>query len=64
MFLDLDEVLLQVGRTNFFDQRLWYSARFPFTSVAAREIARRIVNLGAVIKLPKAKVIVLDADNT
>ena len=64
IFLDLDEVLLQVGRTNFFDQRLWYSARFPFTSVAAREIARRIVNLGAVIKLPKAKVIVLDADNT
>ena len=64
LFLDLDEVLLQVGRASFFDHRLWYSVRFPFTSEAAREIARRIVGLGAVLKTPKAKVIVLDADNT
>ncbi len=64
LFLDLDEVLRQVGRTSFFDLRLWYSARFPFTPEAGREIARRIVGLGAVMKFPKAKVIVLDADNT
>jgi FkbH-like protein len=64
LFLDLDEVLQDVGRAQFFDLRLWYSARFPFTPVAAREIARRVVALGAAIKLPKAKVIVLDADNT
>lgn len=62
--LDLDEVLRHVGRANFFDRRLWYSARFPFSSEASREIARRIIALGVVIKLPKAKVIVLDADNT
>jgi FkbH-like protein len=64
LFLDLDEVLRQVGRSNFFDLRLWYSVRFPFTSQAAREVARRLVSLGAVLKSPKAKVIVLDADNT
>lgn len=64
LFLDLDEVLRQIGRANFFDNRLWYSARFPFTSEAAREIARRVVALGAVMRFPKAKVIVLDADNT
>jgi FkbH-like protein len=64
LFLDLDEVLQQLGRNSFFDGRLWYSARFPFTSEAAREIARRVVGLGTVMKLPKAKVIVLDADNT
>ena len=64
LFLDLDEVLRQVGRASFFDHRLWYSARFPFTPEAAREIARRIVSLGVVMKFPKAKVIVLDADNT
>lgn len=64
LFLDLDQVLLQVGRANFFDRRLWYSARFPFTSEAAFEIAQRIVSLGTVMKFPKAKVIVLDADNT
>jgi FkbH-like protein len=64
LFLDLDEVVQHVGRANFFDQRYWYSARFPFTVEAAREISRRVVGLGAVIKFPRAKVIVLDADNT
>jgi FkbH-like protein len=64
LFFDLDEVLQQIGRLHFFDHRFWYSARFPFTAEAAGEIARRVVGLGAVIKFPKAKVIVLDADNT
>jgi FkbH-like protein len=64
LFLDLDDVLEQVGRSTFFDPRLWYSARFPFGAEAAREIARRVIGIGAVIKLPRAKVIVLDADNT
>lgn len=64
LFLDLDEVLQQLGRESFFDHRLWYSARSPFTAQAAREVARRVISVGAAIKLPKAKVIVLDADNT
>ncbi len=64
LYLDLDEVLQQFGRSAFFDPRLWFSARFPFTPAAAREFARRVVGVGAVMKFPKAKVIVLDADNT
>lgn len=64
LVLDLDDVLQQVGRSAFFDPRLWYSARFPFGPEAAREIARRVIGIGAVIKQPKAKVIVVDADNT
>jgi FkbH-like protein len=64
LFLDLDEVLQHIGRERFFDSRFWYSARFPFTAAAAREIARRVVSIGAVLKFPRAKVIVLDADNT
>jgi FkbH-like protein len=63
-YLDLDQILLQLGRDGFFDPRLWYSATFPFTAGAASELARRIVVVGAVTKLPKAKVIALDADNT
>ncbi len=63
-FLDLDEVMLQVGRARFFDQRLWYSARYPFSPEAAHEFARRLMALAAVMQRPKAKVIVLDADNT
>lgn len=64
LFFDLDEVQQQIGRANFFDTRFWYSSRFPFSAEAAAEIARRVIGLGAVLKLPKAKVIVLDADNT
>ncbi|MCZ4313800.1 HAD-IIIC family phosphatase [Comamonadaceae bacterium G21597-S1] len=64
LLLDLDEVLFDLGRDRFFDKRLWYSARFPFTARAAREVARKLAAIGAVLRLPKAKVIVLDADNT
>jgi FkbH-like protein len=64
VYLDLDEVVQQVGRQSFFDQRYWYSARFPFAADAARELARRVVSIGVLGKTPKAKVIVLDADNT
>ena len=64
LFLDLDEVLLQVGRADFFDRRFWYSARFPFASGAARELSRRIVAIGMALLRPNAKVLVLDADNT
>ncbi len=64
LFLDLDCLLAQVGRNHFFDLRLWYSSMYPFSATAAREVASAIARIGAVIKLPKAKVIVLDADNT
>ena len=64
LFLDLDEVLLQVGRADFFDRRFWYSSRFPFAAGAARELSRRIVAVGVTLLAPKAKVLVLDADNS
>lgn len=64
LLLDLDEVLLQVGRAHFFDPRFWYSARFPFASGAAFELSRRLVAVGMTLLQPKAKVLVLDADNT
>jgi FkbH-like protein len=64
LFLDLDEVMAQVGRDAFFDPRLWYSAQFPFAASAAREFSRRVAGLGAALKSPKVKVIALDADNT
>jgi FkbH-like protein len=64
LFFDLDESLLRIGRESFFDLRFWYSAQFPFTARAAREVSRKIIGLGAALKFPKAKVIALDADNT
>jgi len=64
LFLDLEVVLRLVGRRRFFDPRFWYTARYPFSPEASHEIARRVVNTGVVLKTPRAKVLVLDADNT
>jgi len=64
MFVDLDQMLADLGRNHFFDLRYWYTSSFPFTPQAANELARRVLSLAAIIKYPKAKVIVLDADNT
>ena len=64
ILMDLDEILLQIGRNNFFDLRYWYTSRFPFKPQAANEFSRRILDLVSVEVTAKAKVIVLDADNT
>ncbi len=64
LFLDMDDIQTQVGRRAFFDRRYWYSARFPFTAISAREFAQRLITIATVLKTPRAKVLVLDADNT
>jgi len=64
LLLDLDAAVVAIGRRRFFDHRLWCAVRFPFSVTGAREVARRIVTVGALTKLPKAKVIAVDADNT
>lgn len=64
LLLDLDAMQQQIGRQRFFDLRYWYASRFPFSAEAAREFARQVVAVGVLIKAPRAKVLVLDADNT
>ena len=63
-FIDLDEIAARIGQQAFFDPRYWYSARYPFSAPAAAEFARRIAVVGVLLKQPRAKVLVLDADNT
>lgn len=63
-FIDLDEIAARIGTQAFFDARYWYSARYPFSAAAAAEFARRIAVVGVLLKQPRAKVLVLDADNT
>lgn len=63
-FLDLDQLVMQTGRDNFFDRRLWYSSAFPFSVEGALSISNAVMTLAASIHHTKAKVIVVDADNT
>jgi FkbH-like protein len=63
-FDDLDELLADVGRRQFFDARLWYTSRYPFSVTGARAVAERLMTYAVLLKTPRAKCIVLDADNT
>lgn len=63
-FLDLDQLLMQVGRDNFFDPRLWYSSAFPFAPEGAFAVSNAVSTVAATLHQTRAKVIVLDADNT
>jgi HAD-superfamily phosphatase, subfamily IIIC/FkbH-like domain len=64
LFDDLDELAAEVGRATLFDPRLWFSSRFPWSVAGAQALVRRLVRYATVLKYPRAKVIVLDADNT
>lgn len=64
LFGDLDEVAAEVGRVRMFDQRMWETARFPFTGAGAQAVVRHLMAYAVVQRLPKAKCVVLDADNT
>ena len=63
-YLDLDQLLMQCGRDNFFDPRLWYSSVFPYAADGALAVANAVTTLAASIYRTRAKVIVVDADNT
>lgn len=64
LFIDLDILLAEIGRNNFYDPRFWYSARFPFKPLAANEFSRNLLSLAKISLSPIVKVIALDADNT
>lgn len=62
--LDMEQLLVQMGRSRFFDSRLWYSSSFPFSSDGCYSLSGTIADICASLYLTKAKVIALDADNT
>lgn len=63
-YLDLTELVGDIGRRRAFDRRHWLTARYPFSSEASFEFAMRLLGLAQLLKTPRAKVLVLDADNT
>ena len=63
-WFDMTALVEEVGYRRAFDLRYWYSSRYPFSPEAGREIAQRVISIAALLKTPRAKVLVLDADNT
>jgi FkbH-like protein len=63
-YLDLDQLVTQIGRDHFFDARLWYSSAFPYSPEGALAVSNAVTSIAAAIHHTRAKVIVVDADNT
>jgi len=63
-FNDLDEVAADLGRAQCFDARLWHTARFPFSVAGAQAVVARLMSYPVLLKCPRVKCLVLDADNT
>jgi FkbH-like protein len=63
-FDDGDELAATAGLAGWFDPRLWYSSRFPFSVAATNLFIHRLVRFPVLMNTPKLKCIVLDCDNT
>jgi FkbH-like protein len=64
LLLDLDGLMADVGKRRAMDTRHWLTARYPFSAEGSLELAMRLASIGRLVKTPRAKVLVLDADNT
>lgn len=64
VYLDLSDLIGHVGRRRALDPRHWLTARYPFSAEASFEFAVRLMGIARLLKAPRAKVLVLDADNT
>ncbi len=63
-FHDLDELAYELGRAQWLDYRLWLASRAPFSVAGAQAVVRRLMAYPVALMQPKAKCLVLDADNT
>lgn len=61
---DLKATVTNIGRDNFYSDKLWYLASMPWSKTALEAMSRSIKQLLGSAFLPRRKVIVLDLDNT
>jgi FkbH-like protein len=61
---DGDEIAASLGAAGWFDARLWFSSRFPFSVAGANLFVHRLTRYPVLTNTPKLKCIVLDCDNT
>ena len=60
----LDKQMEEVGRERFFDARMWFSSRYPFSVEGSRAVARWVMTCVNASQGRRAKCIILDCDNT
>ena len=62
-FFDLSKSENKIGTKNFYDERLWYSIKSPFSYEGFGEIAKNLGEIFNGIYSKRAKCLVLDCDN-
>jgi FkbH-like protein len=62
--LDVNSLATRMGLVSFYDYRLWYAYKMPFSNNGFKEMAYLINRAINSLRLPRRKCIVLDCDNT
>jgi FkbH-like protein len=62
--LDLSEMVSDMGRRDFYNQRVWYMGAMPFSQTGEEAIASEIGTILGALRTARKKCLVLDLDNT
>jgi len=62
-FFDLSKFEKNIGTKNFYDERLWYSVKSPFSFDGFEEISKGLSEIFFSINNKRSKCLVLDCDN-
>lgn len=62
-FFDLSKFEKNIGTKNFYDERLWYSVKSPFSYNGFEEISKGLSEIFFTINNKRSKCLVLDCDN-
>ncbi len=64
LLCDLDHIAGEIGRRNWFDERLWHIAKYPCRVEHMPLIAQAVVDVALAVLGPFVKCVILDLDNT
>lgn len=62
--LELSEIAADMGRNNFYNNRVWYMGSMPFSKAGEESLATEIHRIWKSIHGPRKKCLALDLDNT
>ncbi|MDR1886136.1 MAG: HAD-IIIC family phosphatase [Synergistaceae bacterium] len=62
--LELSNICTEMGRSNFYNNRLWYMGNMPFSKAAEDAIASEMERIWRALTSTRRRCLVLDLDNT
>ena len=62
--LDIFDKIIEIGRTNFYSNKMWYLGNMPYSKIGIYTVVNEINNALSSAFSSRKKIIVLDLDNT